>query len=60
MDFIGEAFERRFESAMYKKEYDLNDVDAARDYVDSMLEFVLFVNKLYMHVENANKSNDND
>jgi hypothetical protein len=25
-----------------------------------MLEFVLFVNKLYMHVENANKSNDND
>jgi hypothetical protein len=45
---------------MYKKEYDLNNVDAARDYVNSMLEFVSFVNKLYIHIENANKSNDND
>jgi len=60
MDFIGEAFERRFETAMYKKEYDLNNIDAARDYLNSMLEFVLFVNKLYIHVKNANKSNDND
>lgn len=60
MDLIGEAFERRFETVMYKKEYDLNNVDAARDYVNSMLEFVSFVNKLYTHIKNANKSNDND
>jgi hypothetical protein len=60
MDFIGEAFERRFETAMSKKDYDLVDVDAARDYVNSIREFALFSHNLYMHIENANRSENND
>jgi hypothetical protein len=58
MDFIGEAFESRFETAMSNKEYDLNDVEAARDYVNSMLEFVEFSHKLYMQIENANRMDE--
>ena len=33
MNLIEESFENRFEDMMSKKEYDLNDVDAARDYI---------------------------
>lgn len=60
MDFIVGEFERRFEDAMSKREYDLNDVDAARDYVNSMIEFVRFSHQLYMQVEKANRSGDTD
>jgi hypothetical protein len=58
MDFIGEAFESRFETAMSNKEYDLNDVEAVRDYVNSLLEFVGFSHKLYMQIENANRMDE--
>ena len=43
---------------MSKKEYDLNDTEAARDYVNSMLEFELFSHKLYNYVNEANLSAD--
>lgn len=55
MDFIGEAFESRFETAISNKEYDLNDVEAGRDYVNSVLEFVEFSHKLYIQIENSNE-----
>jgi hypothetical protein len=55
MDFIGEAFESRFETAMSNRDYDLNDVEAARDYVNSVLEFVRFSHNLYRQIENANR-----
>ena len=58
MDFIGEAFESRFETAMFNKEYDLNDVEAARDYVNSVLDFVGFSHKLYMQIENSNRMDE--
>jgi hypothetical protein len=58
MEFIAESFERRFVEAMSKKEYDLNDTEAARDYVNSMLEFELFSHKLYNYVNEANLSAD--
>lgn len=58
MDFIGEAFESRFETAMFNKEYDLNDVEAARDYVNSVLDFVEFSHKLYMQIENSSNMDE--
>ena len=60
IDFITGEFESRFEDALSKREYDLNDVDAARAYVNSMIAFVRFSNQLYMQVEKANKSEDKD
>jgi hypothetical protein len=51
MNLIEESFENQFEEIMSKKEYDLNDVDAARDYITSMLEFIRFTHDLYNHIE---------
>lgn len=51
IDFIAhtthEELEARFNRAMAKKRYDLNDVDAAREYVQAELGFVLFSHGLY-------------
>ncbi len=60
MDSIIGEFERRFEAAISKREYDINDVDAARDYVNSMIGFVRFTHQLYLLVEKASKSGDAD
>ena len=60
MDYIVGEFEGRFEAAVSKKEYDINDVDAARDYVNSMIGFVRFSHQLYMQVEKASRSEDTD
>jgi hypothetical protein len=53
MEFITEEFQKRFEEVIAKNEYDLNDTDSARDYVNAMLEFIIFVNALYKQVEKA-------
>lgn len=47
---IEEELTRRFGRAMSKKQYDSDDVGAAREYVQSMLEFVLFSHHLYENV----------
>ena len=51
MNLIEESFENQFEEIMSKKEYDLNDVDAARDYITSVLEFIRFTHDLYNNIE---------
>ena len=51
MNLIEESFENQFEEIMSKKEYDLNDVDAAREYITSMLEFIRFTHDLYNNIE---------
>ena len=51
MDTLREAIETRFEIAISKKEYDINDTEAARDYIDSMLDFVQFSNEVYKKIE---------
>ncbi|MBZ2164870.1 DUF6448 family protein [Methanobacterium spitsbergense] len=56
MNLIEESFENRFEDMMSKKEYDLNDVDAARDYITAMLEFIRFSHELYNHIEKTNQN----
>lgn len=43
--------QRRFDLAIAKKGYDPNNVDAAREYVHAMLQFLLFSHHLYKFVE---------
>ncbi|MGA2573923.1 MAG: DUF6448 family protein [Candidatus Methanomethylicaceae archaeon] len=44
---LREELEARFNNAIAKKGYDVNNVDAARDYVQAELQFVLFSHGLY-------------
>ena len=44
---IEEELQERFNKAMAKKNYDENDVAAAREYVQAMLGFVLYSHHLY-------------
>jgi len=41
---------KRFDDAVSKRGYDVNDVDAARDYVGAMLDFVLYSHHLYKYI----------
>ncbi len=47
---VEEELHHRFEHAMEKKNYDENDVAAAREYVQAMLGFVLYSHHLYAYV----------
>ncbi len=42
-----EELEARFNRAMAKRKFDVNDVEAAREYVQAELDFVLFSHGLY-------------
>lgn len=57
VDFILHTVEgelqRRFKHVMEKKNYDVNDVDAARDYVQAMLGFTLYAHHLYEYVKSG-------
>ena len=57
IDFIDRAVEkelqRRFKHAMAKKGYDVNDVAAAREYVQAELGFVLYSHGLYTNITGA-------
>jgi molybdopterin-biosynthesis enzyme MoeA-like protein len=44
---VQEELEERFKRAMAKKKFDMNNVDAARDYVQAELGFVLYSHGLY-------------
>jgi len=45
-----EELQHRFKNAMAKKNYDENNVDATREYVQAMLGFVLYSHHLYTFV----------
>lgn len=55
IDFLLKTVEgelqNRFNHAMVRKNYDENDVDAAREYIHSMLEFVLYSHHLYKYIK---------
>ena len=51
MNFIREDIESGFDDVIFKKDYDINQVEDARDYINSMLEFVEYTQKLYKYVE---------
>lgn len=45
-----EEIQKRFNYAMALKKYNENDVDAAREYVEAMLDFILYSHTLYMQI----------
>lgn len=48
---VEEELQKRFKHAMAKRKYNVNDVDAAREYVQAMLGFVLYAHHLYTYVK---------
>ncbi len=52
---VEEEVQKRFEGAISKKDYDINDVDAAREYVEAMLDFVLYSHHLYKYMKKGEK-----
>ncbi len=49
-NIVAEEIRQRFGRAMSKKDFDINDVDAAREYVQGMLQFLLFSHHLYKYL----------
>ncbi|MEW6035302.1 MAG: DUF6448 family protein [Candidatus Micrarchaeota archaeon] len=47
---VKEEVEGRFAEAMEKRDYDADDVRAARAYVDAMLDFLLYSHHTYMKI----------
>jgi hypothetical protein len=47
---VEEELQKRFKHAMAKKKYDVNEVDAAREYVQANLGFVLYSQHLYTKI----------
>jgi macrodomain Ter protein organizer (MatP/YcbG family) len=52
-DAVKEELHRRFEHAISKKRFDENNVEAAREYVQAMLGFVLFAGHLHEYIESG-------
>ncbi len=52
---VEEELQKRFKHAMAKKKYDENNVDAAREYVQAMLSFVLYSHHLYIDITGGEK-----
>lgn len=50
---IKEEVQKRLDHALSLKDYDENDVDAAREYVEAMLELILYSHKLYTYMTSA-------
>jgi hypothetical protein len=50
---VKEELRKRFENAISKKSFDENNVEAAREYVQAMLGFVLFAGHLHDYVESG-------
>jgi len=48
---VEEELQKRFKHAMAKKKYNVNDVKAAREYVQAMLGFVLYSHHLYTNIK---------
>jgi len=51
LNFIREDIMSRFDDLLSKKDYDLNDVEDARDYISSREEFIKYTSKFYDYVE---------
>jgi hypothetical protein len=51
LNSIKEDVDVRFDDVITKKDYDINDIDDARDYVDSMLNFYFYLQQLFKFME---------
>ncbi len=50
---VEEELRERFKHAMARKNYNENDVDAAREYVEAMLGFELYSHHVYTNIKHA-------
>ncbi len=50
---VEEEVQKRLKHAMSLKDYDTNDVDAAREYVEAMLEVTLYSHHLYEYIKGS-------
>ena len=57
---VEEELQRRFKHAMAKRKYDVNNVDAAREYVQAMLGFVLYSHHLYTNVKGVGEPGEEE
>jgi len=64
VDFMNRTVEkelqRRFKHAMAKKDYDVNDMPAAREYVQAELGFVLYSHGLYTSITGAGEHGEGE
>lgn len=51
--FTEEKTRHVFNEAMEKKKYDVDDVEAAREYVEAMLGFILYSHGLYKYIKSG-------
>lgn len=51
---LHEDLHERFEHIMAKKDYDVNDIHAAREYIHAMLGFVIHTHNLYTTMRSGN------
>lgn len=51
VDSLRETLEIKYEITVSKKDYDVNDTDAAREYMNSMYDFIEFSNELLKIIE---------
>lgn len=51
MEFMGGEIEKRFQAVVSRKNYRINDVEAARSYAEAMMEFLRFSHNVYRYVE---------
>ena len=51
LNFIREDIKSRFDDLLYKKDYDQDEVDDARDYINTREEFIEYTRKFYEYVE---------
>ena len=51
LDSIKEDVWSRFDDVISKKDYDINDVDDARDYANALLNFFIYLQQLIEFME---------
>lgn len=47
---LEDELRERFDDVVEKKDYELNDVESAREYIESKREFVLYSNRVYKFI----------
>jgi len=57
---VEHVLEEKYHAAIARKNYDINDVAAAREYVEAMLGVLLFSHHLYMVLENGAEHGDSE
>ena len=49
-DALRESLERKFSLLTHLKDYDIHDVDAAREYIEAMLDFIVYSHEVHQFI----------